>query len=154
MSDQAPHTPQLDSGETLIARFPTTLRGIARQSGVAVAIFAVITLLWSQLSGDFDLSRWLLQIAIFGAVFSVINWLLVRRQHWVLTDRRVISRGGDVMPLSPDMRTRSLLGVVYLGSQHAQAMALRGLDDPQAVADQIAQAAKNCTPAPKEPDHA
>ncbi|MDO5529529.1 MAG: hypothetical protein Q4F71_09010 [Paracoccus sp. (in: a-proteobacteria)] len=86
----------LEPGERIIAEIrPSAMRAVPGL-WVFLAIFVAVGVVMMALRGAFSPSDWaalLVRSIIVSVIWLVIGWLMLRRNHWIISDRRLIDAG-------------------------------------------------------------
>lgn len=129
--------PALQPGETVQQIIRTTHDLILRRALVATGLAAVLFYLIAAGDEGFETGRFLISLALFGAVMLGAGFVLDRNREWVVTDRRIIGPGGRSLDLNPDLRIRRLAYALKLSQRGRPGITIRAVPDLGAVAADI-----------------
>ncbi|MCQ0971310.1 hypothetical protein MLD63_12840 [Paracoccus sp. TK19116] len=131
--------PDLQPGETVERVIRAEDRAILRSAGVATLIAGIILGLIAWGEQGFDGGRFVIAVALFGAVILSAGWLMDRGREWVLTDRRIIAPGGRSLDLDANLRIRRLIYALKLSQRGHMPITIRGVSGLGAVSRQITE---------------
>lgn len=133
-------TPQggdLQPGEVVQHVIRTTNDLILRRAAIATALAGLLFFLIARDTDGFDLPRFAVSVALFGAVMLAAGYFLDRNREWVVTDRRIIGPGGRSLDLNPDLRIRRLAYALKLSQRGRPGITIRAVPELGALAAEI-----------------